>query len=114
MWSEWGQWSACNPDCKQGIRLKRRTNNEDTEGKVQFLESIGCNNLYLESVFTIRNNLFQIKMNLEKVRPALVQASFLKSVEIMLKMIAVIVLISTINATRSAQVFAQMFVTRQK
>ena len=28
-WSDWGQWSACNPDCKQGIRLQRRTNNED-------------------------------------------------------------------------------------
>ena len=53
-------------------------------------------------------------MNLEKGRPALVQASFLKNVEIMLKMNAVIVLISMINATRSAQVFAQMFVTRQK
>ena len=31
-WSDWGQWSACNPDCKQGIRLQRRTNNEDSEG----------------------------------------------------------------------------------
>ncbi len=28
-WSPWGQWSDCNPDCKQGLRLKRRTNNED-------------------------------------------------------------------------------------
>ena len=43
VWSEWGQWSACNPDCKQGIRLKRRTNNEESEGKVQFLKNIRCN-----------------------------------------------------------------------
>ena len=29
-WSDWGQWSACNPDCKKGLRIKRRTNNEDS------------------------------------------------------------------------------------
>ena len=28
-WSEWGEWSDCNPDCKQGLRLRRRTNNEN-------------------------------------------------------------------------------------
>ena len=31
-WSNWGQWSACNPDCKKGYRIQRRTNNEDSEG----------------------------------------------------------------------------------
>ena len=35
-WSDWGQWTACNPDCKQGLRLQRRTNNEDSEGKFPF------------------------------------------------------------------------------
>ena len=28
-WSDWGQWSACNPHCKKGLRIQRRTNNED-------------------------------------------------------------------------------------
>ena len=65
---------------------------------------------YLEVVFTMENE----KMNLRKGRPALVSASFLKNVEIMLKMNALTVLISMINATRSAHVFARMFVMRQK
>ena len=29
-WSDWGQWSSCNPDCKKGLRIQRRTNNEDS------------------------------------------------------------------------------------
>ena len=28
-WQEWGEWSDCNPNCDEGIKLRRRTNNED-------------------------------------------------------------------------------------
>ena len=28
-WGEWGEWSDCNPDCEEGIKLRRRDNNED-------------------------------------------------------------------------------------
>ena len=28
-WQQWGEWSECNPDCDEGIKLRRRTNNED-------------------------------------------------------------------------------------
>ena len=31
-WNNWGAWSECNPNCKQGLRLRRRTNNEKSEG----------------------------------------------------------------------------------
>lgn len=27
-WSPWGNWSQCNPDCNEGLKLRRRTNNE--------------------------------------------------------------------------------------
>ena len=53
-------------------------------------------------------------MKLKKARPALVQVPNRNHVEILLKMNAVTVLISMINATRSAHVFARMFVMRQK
>ena len=28
-WSEWGEWGDCTPACKDGLRIRRRTNNED-------------------------------------------------------------------------------------
>ena len=28
-WQEWGEWSDCNPDCNEGMKLRRRDNNED-------------------------------------------------------------------------------------
>ena len=28
-WTEWGDWGSCTPACKDGLRIRRRTNNED-------------------------------------------------------------------------------------
>ena len=28
-WQDWGEWSDCNPECVEGIKLRRRTNNEN-------------------------------------------------------------------------------------
>ena len=28
-WTEWGEWSDCTPACKDGLRIRRRENNED-------------------------------------------------------------------------------------
>jgi len=28
-WTEWGEWGSCTPACKDGLRIRRRENNED-------------------------------------------------------------------------------------